>query len=125
MSEYKSAKDFLVGMSWDDIREISNPAELLRSIESSDRYDATMEECEQALDEALEEAQRRSPLRSQDGRTAEEICGHFLVYQARAREVDIIEAYDEADDEALGLVAKLISLGCQRAMAEERYSGLE
>lgn len=60
MSEYKSAKEFLEPMSWDEIRDISGPNELLRSIESSDRYDATLEECEQALEEALEEAQRRS-----------------------------------------------------------------
>ena len=121
MSEYKSAKEYLEGMSWGEIREISGPAELLRSIESSSQYDATLEECEEALEEALEEAQRRYPLRSYDGRTAEEICGHWCVYQARAKESDIIDAYDDADPDALGFLSKLVSLGCQRAMEERRY----
>ena len=63
MSEYKSAKEYLEGMSWGEIREIGGAPELLRSIESSSQYDATLEECEEALEEALEEAQRRYPLR--------------------------------------------------------------
>ena len=114
-----NVKEFLAGMSHDEVRQIGSVWELYYTMQNSFEDECcSLQEAEEALRERLEEAQRKAPLRTQEeGMTAKQVCEWFDLDQGSALEKDVINTWDQHEEYEPGLESSLVQIGCRPRQA--------